>query len=941
MYMNNRLLGWVYRFSSPTVFATAAVSLLLTACGGGGGQDPDPILQDFPIAYVERPIPIDEDGNPIEVDITEPAAFNPGAVLYVRERASANSSARNISARAFDPGEPYDIKDVEISYDGNLVIFAMRAPEIPNADEQPTWNLWVYDIAGDRLKRIISEGLGDILAEGGEDMAPNILPDGRVIFASTRQRTAQDILVDEGNVNEKNKAGVPHLDEDRNVEAVALHVLDIDCRDFRTCETSDSSSIRQISFNQSHDLDPTILDSGEILFSRWDNMANRDAISLYKILPDGTGLQPVYGAHSHDTGTDGAEVQFIQPREMESGRLLTILRPFTGTFGGGEITAIDIASYVDNDQPVWQNQGVLFGPAQSPATNLGVRSDGLPSPGGRFSSAFPLWDGTGRILASWSPCRLELNGDPVICNDQTVTDPNVVELQPLYGIWMFDPDQGTQLPVVNGREGVMYTDVVAAQPRGWPGIPFQTPADPVLANRGAGVLEIASVHDFGNGSFSPCLFTLSDCTTAGGIAELADPVATPPADRPARFIRIIKGVSIPDDEVVDLDNDAFGISDQQGMREVIGYAPIDPDGSVRVAVPANVPLSLSLLDERGHRIGPRHQNWFHVRPGETLRCTGCHTHTTAQGETPLPHAHSGGAPSINPGAARASTPFPNTRPSIGPDVFFGDTMAQVRTRLDPAQHPAFDPTSFAIEPNLGLLYEDIWTDPTAGTPGASISAQYADLDPSVPAPTPDSCLNLWDSLCRIIINYEQHIHPIWSVPRGMDGADTCTNCHGTVNLANNMAQVPSGQLDLTGDTRGANGWYPPYEQLFTTRQELACDDPDNCMNLVIRTDVVTDANGDPVCQTDGNGDPIPLDPMDPTGPCVPVTQTFNVPASMSTAGARASARFFTRFYEHDATLETVNHVGRLSPAELKLLTEWVDIGAQYFNDPFDPDVLTN
>jgi hypothetical protein len=28
------------------------------------------------------------------------------------------------------------------------------------------------------------------------------------------------------------------------------------------------------------------------------------------------------------------------------------------------------------------------------------------------------------------------------------------------------------------------------------------------------------------------------------------------------------------------------------------------------------------------------------------------------------------------------------------------------------------------------------------------------------------------------------------------------------------------------------------------------------------------------------------------------------------------------------------HAGRLNPAELKLVSEWTDIGAQYFNDPF-------
>ena len=36
-----------------------------------------------------------------------------------------------------------------------------------------------------------------------------------------------------------------------------------------------------------------------------------------------------------------------------------------------------------------------------------------------------------------------------------------------------------------------------------------------------------------------------------------------------------------------------------------------------------------------------------------------------------------------------------------------------------------------------------------------------------------------------------------------------------------------------------------------------------------------------------------------------------------------------------STRNTVNHVGLLSEAELHLVSEWLDIGAQYFNNPFD------
>jgi hypothetical protein len=43
---------------------------------------------------------------------------------------------------------------------------------------------------------------------------------------------------------------------------------------------------------------------------------------------------------------------------------------------------------------------------------------------------------------------------------------------------------------------------------------------------------------------------------------------------------------------------------------------------------------------------------------------------------------------------------------------------------------------------------------------------------------------------------------------------------------------------------------------------------------------------------------------------------------------RASTAFFSRF-DTGGT-----HAGRMTPAELRLVSEWLDIGAQYCNDPF-------
>jgi hypothetical protein len=36
-----------------------------------------------------------------------------------------------------------------------------------------------------------------------------------------------------------------------------------------------------------------------------------------------------------------------------------------------------------------------------------------------------------------------------------------------------------------------------------------------------------------------------------------------------------------------------------------------------------------------------------------------------------------------------------------------------------------------------------------------------------------------------------------------------------------------------------------------------------------------------------------------------------------------------------------SHNGYLTPGELRLISEWADIGAQYFNNQFDPGVPLN
>ncbi len=833
----------------------AGLSIMLQACGGGEGQDPDPLVEDYGIAFVRHPLEVDENNQPVQPELRVLITFNAGGDLFYRDLASPSAPQRNVTGR-FTGGEG-DVRDVEVSYDGRLLLFAMRAPEIPGLDpaDQPSWNIWEYDIEADRLRRIITS---DITAESGHDLAPHYLPDGRIIFTSSRQRLSRAVLLDEG------KPQYAAVEEDRREHALVLHVMN-----------PDGSDIRQVSFNQSHDMDPTVLSSGEVVFSRWDNMGSRNAISLYRMNPDGTGLSLLYGAHSHDTGTDGSEVQFTQPRELPDGRLLSVMLPYTGTDGGGELIAVDVGNYIDNTQAAADHISMLSGPAQVPLLINDVRTDTGISPGGRFRSAWPLQDGSDRLLVSWSECRLLEDSIIVPCTPERLADPAAVPAAPLYGVFLYDLSSDTQLPVVVPEEGFIFSEVVATAPRSLPGIIFDRQVgielDQLWSEENVGVLNIRSVYDVDGVDSS-----------IAGIPALADPAQTSAADRPARFLRVIKAVSFPDNDLLNVPSTAFGRSSQQLMREIIAYAPIQPDGSVRLKVPANVPLAISVVDADGRRIGARHQNWLQVRPGETVNCTGCHDHASG-----IPHGHPQGPVSVHTGAPATGQPFPNTLPTL--TAIYGESMAETLTRHDAMQ----------LEPSTDLLYDDVWTDEAAAGRPRDISTTLAYADLQTAAPATPACQNDWDSLCRTVINYEEHIHPLWVRDRGVN---TCIACHTTVD-AGGMDRVPDAQLDLTdGASQQVAAHFRSYRELLFGDFEEEVG-PDGLQDIIL------------------------TGPIDP-GTGLPAEIRIPVAPSMSANGARASTRFFTLFNPGGS------HEDRLDAAELRLISEWLDIGAQYYNDPF-------
>ena len=109
--------------------------------------------------------------------------------------------------------------------------------------------------------------------------------------------------------------------------------------------------------------------------------------------------------------------------------------------------------------------------------------------------------------------------------------------------------------------------------------------------------------------------------TVADIARMKDPADAAYNCAPARFIRAVRAVA-PPTSMMKM-RSSLGETDFEA-QQVLGYAPIEPDGSFKLNVPADTPIALAVVDAQGRAL-QTHTNWIQVRPGERRTCDGCHS----------------------------------------------------------------------------------------------------------------------------------------------------------------------------------------------------------------------------------------------------------------------------------------------------------------------------
>ena len=120
-------------------------------------------------------------------------------------------------------------------------------------------------------------------------------------------------------------------------------------------------------------------------------------------------------------------------------------------------------------------------------------------------------------------------------------------------------------------------------------------------------------------------------------------------------------------------------------------------------------------------------------------------------------------------------------------------------------------------------------------------------------------------------------------------------------------RVPAGQLELQdGISPDEPAHFHAYRELLVT---------DNLQEVV--NGALVDAQQQVGVDDDGN----------------PIFDVIPIAPPARTAGALASGDFFNRFEDPNDL-----HYNILSPSERRLIAEWLDVGAQYYNNPFDAPV---
>ena len=69
---------------------------MLSACDSSG-EGIDPGIVEVPLAFIKRPIPVDDMGDEVQADLRDPLLFSAGGDVYLRSNSTVNADVINLT----------------------------------------------------------------------------------------------------------------------------------------------------------------------------------------------------------------------------------------------------------------------------------------------------------------------------------------------------------------------------------------------------------------------------------------------------------------------------------------------------------------------------------------------------------------------------------------------------------------------------------------------------------------------------------------------------------------------------------------------------------------------------------------------------------------------------------------------------------------------------
>jgi len=433
-----------------------------------------------------------------------------------------------------------DYRKPVLDFDGKKIAFAFCDLEA-NPSKKDAWQyfLWECNVDGSGLKQITGGPEDDRATWEDratvviEDFDPCYLPNNDIVFISTRSQTF----------------GRCHGSRYSPTYLV-----------YRLYRGNGKYEIKQLSFGEANEWDPSVLENGRIVYSRWDYINRHDVRfqSLWTMNPDGTGIAHYHGNYSP------SPCKQSQCKAIPNSKKSVFIADAHHSYSAGSVVVFDPLKGEDGWEPLTR---------VTPERSFPECGD--PYGGGTsctYASPYPISENL--FFVSRLPRKQAWQGRR---DDDT---------DARYEIYLIDS--------LGGRELVYKDDTTSC----FAPIPLRPTKKPALRPSMVDVREKEDVGTF-------YVQNVYDCRQ-------------PFEPGSAKWLRVNKIYG-----QLTRGKPYLSTANNEILKECLGYVPINKDGSVAFKAPSGFPLQLQVCDDKKMAVMTM-RSFVTLQKGEMTSCTGCH-----------------------------------------------------------------------------------------------------------------------------------------------------------------------------------------------------------------------------------------------------------------------------------------------------------------------------